>query len=179
MTEFLRYKLDASNEYAVMVFKTQEQADAWQFNENEIEVTARPSLQHIWQNDEWVLGPEIAITNEQVDVETRRRIISGVPFDGHIYQFDEGSKQRITGAATLAGFAIAAGAQIDDLRWSDPNKDFKFIDVNNERVPMDAQTCFSFGQTAAKWESDHIFAGRDLKDMETIPQDYADDKYWP
>lgn len=120
-----------------------------------------------------------AITSAQVDAETQRRLLTGVTFSGHTYQFDDEGRQNITGAAAMAGFAIAGGAQVGDLRWADQNEDFKFIDMNNVKVSMDAQTMFALGQVAMKWKSDHVFAGRNLKDTDPTPTDYTDDKYWP
>jgi hypothetical protein len=114
-----------------------------------------------------------------VSAERDRRIEAGFLFAGHMFQLDLQSKARITGAATLAGFAIGAGVSADDLRWNGAAVDFTWLSQSNAVVPMDAPTCFAFGAAAAEHERAHIFAARALKDLAQIPADYADDAYWP
>ena len=121
--------------------------------------------------------PKAIISREQINAERDRRIRANFVFNGNPFQFDEMSKQRITGAATLAGFAIGKGAPEGNLRWADPNNDFVFISAEDKFVPMDAQTCFAFGSAAARHETAHIFAASALKKI--APADYEDDKYWP
>ena len=117
-------------------------------------------------------------TRVQVNAERDRRIAETFTFAGKPFQLDEGSKQRVTGAATLAGFAMGAGAGAGFMRWANPDTDFAWIDANDDLMPMDAPTCFAFGQAAANHESAHVFAASALKSGE-IPKDYTDDKYWP
>lgn len=121
--------------------------------------------------------PPLTISREQVNAERDRRIEANFVFDGNPYQFDEMSKQRITGAATLAGFAIGKGAPEGYLRWADVDNDFVFISSDDLFIPMDAQKCFEFGQAAARHETAHIFAASAIKKV--MPEDYEDDKYWP
>lgn len=131
------------------------------------------------ENNGLVAGnePPVTVSREQVNAERDRRIEANFVFDGNPYQFDEMSKQRITGAATLAGFAIGKGAPEGYLRWADADNDFVFISADDEFVPMDAHKCFAFGSAAARHETAHIFAASTLK--KAIPDDYEDDKYWP
>jgi hypothetical protein len=139
-----------------------------------------------WSGSAWVvLGerpappPPPAITAEQINAERDRRLQADFEFQGVKYQRDTVSLQRITGAASLAGFAIAQGAEVGDLRWANPERDFVWIASDNSLNPMDAQTCFAFGQAAATVETSIIFTARMLREMEEIPQDYTDDKWWP
>lgn len=44
---------------------------------------------------------------------------------------------------------------------------------------MDAQTVVAFGKAAAERKQTLIFAARQLKDMQSIPADFTDDKWWP
>lgn len=118
-------------------------------------------------------------TGADVNVERDRRISAGFTFDGKRFAFDPDSKQRVTGAATLAGFAIAQGAAAGYLLWHGGATPFVWIADDNTLVEMDAPTCFAFGQAAAAHETAHIFAARQLKDMTPIPADYADDAHWP
>ena len=124
----------------------------------------------------------------EVNDERDRRIRSHLDFNGVVYDFDERSKANITGAATLAGFAIGAGLGTDPY-WHVKNSPMEPDPVNippfvwsardNSNVPMDANTVFMFGKAAANRESAHIFAAKAIKLMSPIPLDYTDDKYWP
>ena len=100
-------------------------------------------------------------------------------FNGHVFDFDPDSKSRITGAATLAGFAIGQGAQANDYRWHGGSTDFVWIAQDNTAVPFDAQTMFAMGQAAAEHERAHIFAARALKDADPIPANFTDNSHWP
>ena len=89
-----------------------------------------------------------------------------------MFDYDEKSQRRITGGASLAGFALTLGQKLPgDLRWHGGDSDFVWIAQDNSRVPMDALTCFGLGQAAGAWEKDHVMHGRALKDA----VDAADD----
>jgi hypothetical protein len=120
----------------------------------------------------------VPVTPEMVNDERDRRLDANFEFQGKSYQRDRISLQRITGASTLAGFAIASGAQPGDLRWSNPDQDFGWIASDNSITWMDAQTCFAFGQAAAAVESSLIFSAMKLRGMEPIPQDFKGDDWW-
>ena len=115
---------------------------------------------------------------DDVNRERDRRLAADFEFQGKMYQRDTVSLQRIAGKATLAGFAIAAGAQSGNLRWDNPERDFGWISSDNTITPMDAQTCFAFAQAAAAVETRLVFAAKQLRDMDPIPADYTDDKWW-
>lgn len=115
-----------------------------------------------------------------VNAERDRRIARGFLFQGRLFDFDEASKQRVTGAATLAGFAMSQGALPGNLLWHGGVSPFAWIAADNGLVVMDAQTCFAFGQAAAAHETAHIFAARVLKTApEGVPADFRDDRWWP
>lgn len=114
-----------------------------------------------------------------VDDERDRRIHGGLIFAGRVFQTRLEDQKRIAGAGTLALAAIVQGAQVGDLRWHGGDSDFEWIAADNTVMAMDAQTVFAFGQKAATWERDHVFAARTLKSMEVIPADFVDDSYWP
>lgn len=117
-------------------------------------------------------------TAENVNAERDRRLVADFTFQGVRFQRDERSLQRITGAATLAGFARPF-VQPGNLRWANPDRDFTWIASDNSLVPMDAHTCFAFGQAAANTETSIIFTAKALREMDPIPLDFADDKWWP
>lgn len=148
-----------------------------------IDVPLKPGADYEWQNGEWVhIVPPV--TSGQVNAERDRRLVAGFPFprpDRDVWEFqsDDQSIKRITGAATLAGFAMGAGAGAGDYFWHGGTTPFRWILADNRVVEIDAPTMFAVGQAAAKWESAHIFAAKALKDMAPIPADYTDDKYWP
>lgn len=114
-----------------------------------------------------------------VDVERDRRIDAGVEFQGVTFQSRATDRENIAGAAQLGFMAMVGGAQAGDLRWSSPVTDFAWIASDNSLVPMDAPTVVAFGKAAAERKQALIFAGRQLKDMDPIPADYTDDKWWP
>ncbi|MCW8158964.1 DUF4376 domain-containing protein [Stutzerimonas stutzeri] len=133
----------------------------------------------------WVVVTAPAPSATDVDAERDRRISAGFEFDGVRYQSRLPSPERagdwevFSGKALEALMAIMGGAQPGDLRWSDPAEDFAWIAADNSRVPMDAQTVIELAKAASAHRTKHTFAGSDLKQMDPIPADYTDDKYWP
>lgn len=120
-----------------------------------------------------------AVSASQVDSERDRRIDAGVTFGGVLYQSKTTDRENIAGAAQMAFMAVVGGAQPGNLRWSNPDQDFAWICAENTLVPMDAQTVVEFGRAAALRKSDLIYAGRALKDMPEIPENFTDDAWWP
>lgn len=114
-----------------------------------------------------------------VDVERDRRMAAGVEFNGTLFQSRPSDHENIIGASQLAFMAVAGGAKPGNLRWSDPNQDFTWIAADNSQVPMDAPTVVDLGKAVIARKQALIHAGRQLKDMEAIPGDYVDDKWWP
>jgi hypothetical protein len=119
------------------------------------------------------------ITPELVNRLRDLKIRNGFFFEGRIYQTDDESRENIAGAGTYAAAEIMAGAKEGDLRWFDEAEDFYFINRDNIRIPMDAQTTLRFAQALAKFKSKIIIAASNLKKLETIPADYDDPKHWP
>lgn len=117
-------------------------------------------------------------TSETIDNERDRRIAAGFEFNGVRYQTRSEDRENIAGASTAALAAMMNGAQPGDFRWHGGDSDFCWIAEDNSLVTMDAQTVFAFGQAAMAHKQAMIFAARALKDMETIPPDFADDIYW-
>lgn len=121
-------------------------------------------------------------TTAQVTDERDRRLYGGFPFNVRgtsvIFDSDDVSLKRITGAATLAGFAINAGASAGDYRWHGGPEDFLWIAHDNSTFRLDALEMLSLGKEASRWESTHIFAAHILKSSPEIPSDFTDDKYW-
>lgn len=118
------------------------------------------------------------VTEVDVNIERDRRLADNFTFNGTQFQRDATSLARITGAATLAGFAMGAGAPVGYLRWANPDRDFEWIAADDTRMPMDAQTAFAFGQAAAHVETTLIFAASTLRNMTPIPTDYTNDIWW-
>lgn len=132
-----------------------------------------------WLGDSWGAVRTGPVTAADIDTERDRRIDAGVEFQGVMFQSRATDRENIAGAAQLGFMAVVAGAQSGDLRWSNPDQDFAWIASDNSLVPMDAQTVVAFGKAAAERKQALIFAARQLKDMEPIPADYTDDKWWP
>jgi hypothetical protein len=125
-------------------------------------------------------GPTAAQSRAAVNRERDRRMTSTFAFAGKDFDCDQDSLARITGAATLAGFAMGAGAPAGFMRWHGGAADFAWIAADYTLFPMDAQTCFAFGQAAANNQSAFIFAAKAIKGMAPIPADFATNAdYWP
>ncbi|ARU02964.1 DUF4376 domain-containing protein [Yoonia vestfoldensis] len=122
---------------------------------------------------------ELAAIHAEINAERDRRLRADFAFAGKMFQRDAVSLARITGAATLAGFAMAQGAGAGDLRWANPDRDFMWIAADNSLMPMDAPTAFDFGAAAAQVETEIVFAARALREMDPVPDDIADDQWWP
>jgi hypothetical protein len=114
----------------------------------------------------------------QTNAHRDKRIASGFLFQDKMYDSRPEDQKRISGAAQLAFMAIIAGAQPEDYLWAG-GEPFSWIAQDNSIALMDAQTVVEFAKAAAEWERKHIFAARTLKDMEHVPEDYKDDKWWP
>lgn len=125
------------------------------------------------------LNPITVPTGADVDAERDHRIDAGVEFQGVMFQSRATDRENIAGAAQLGFMAIVGGAQAGDLRWSNPDQDFAWIASDNSLVPMDAHTVVAFGKVAAERKQALIYAGRQLKDMESVPADFTDNKWWP
>ena len=121
-----------------------------------------------------------------VDGERDRRIDAGFVFDGVHYQSRPEDRENIAGAKAAATDAITLfGAEAGNFAWQqllDPGAppEFRWIAADNSTHPMDAQTAMRFGYAALGHKQAHIFAARKLKNMSTIPTDYATNpEYWP
>lgn len=124
------------------------------------------------------LAAQRAAAEAAVNAARDRRLDGDFEFQGVMYQRDKVSLARITGAATLAGFAVAGGAPAGFYRWHGGDTDFAWIASDNSVTVMDAPTCFAFGQAAAAVETVLVFKARELRAMDPIPADFADDGYW-
>jgi hypothetical protein len=114
----------------------------------------------------------------RINVHRDKRISTGFLFQEKMYDSRPEDQKRIGGAAQLAFMAVVAGAQPGDYLWSGESP-FGWIAQDNSIVLMDAQTVIEFAKVAAAWESAHIFAARTLKNMEIVPEDFKEDKWWP
>lgn len=124
--------------------------------------------------------PTPAPTAADVDAEQDVRSQNGFLFNGKVFDFKPPSIRRITGASSLAHIAVTLqGATSGDLRWHNGPSDFSWIAADNTEVFMDAPTMIAFGSAAALHEASLVWAGRSLKNMDPIPDDYAADSYWP
>lgn len=114
-----------------------------------------------------------------VNAERDRRIAAGVTFGGKLFQTDEQSKLRISGAASMALGAIMNGAQANDFRWHGGSEDFAFTAEDNTQLTMDAPTMWQFGVAVGLHEKLMLDKARALKDREGgPPADYANDSHW-
>ncbi|HBB81926.1 MAG TPA: hypothetical protein DC031_01315 [Sulfitobacter sp.] len=133
----------------------------------------------LYDGETFTPPPDPDPTADDVNAERDRRLELDFAFNGVIFQRDEKSLKRISGASTQALGAMMDGAQPGDLHWhGDPEKPFGWIARDNSVMQMDAQTMFAFGTAAAAVESRLVFAAKTLREMSPIPDDFAADHYW-
>lgn len=114
-----------------------------------------------------------------VNVERDRRINAGFYFGPHKFDWDPDTKSRVTGKATLAGFAIGAGSVPGDLQWDGSGVDFGWILADNLVLPLDARGMFAVAVAASLHEQAHVFAARAIKEAAAPPVDFRDEALWP
>jgi len=115
----------------------------------------------------------------RVNRERDRRIGAGFYYEGALFDWDLRAQKFMTGKATLAGFAVAAGAVPGDLMWDGTGKAFGWILSDNTVLPLDAQGLFTVAIVAAGHEQSHVDAARAIKRAAQRPADYLDDALWP
>jgi hypothetical protein len=130
--------------------------------------------------DVWLANWSNRVFQNEVNAERDRRIGGGFIYNGTEFQSDANSRENIVGAQ-----GISLAAMISDptgssgLRWEDPDVDFSWISASNTEVTMTAAQCQAFCLAAMEYKKALIKAARILKNTQPIPQDYADDSYWP
>lgn len=154
----------------VFEFDSEEERNKWGA-ENLVRLNAK-------ETEEYINPPPPPPGSTAVDVEREVRVNSGFSHDGRQYRSRAEDRSSITENSNLAAMAIMNGAQPGELNWLNDDEEFQWIDADNERVPMDAQSMINLARSAATHKNRLVFAARTLKDMSPIPADYADDKYW-
>lgn len=110
------------------------------------------------------LNKQMAERSALVNIERDRRINQGFEFNGIRFQSRADDRENIKGAVMIAMY--------------DPTYSSDWIAEDNSTVHMDASTLFAFGRTAAEHKQHLIFKARQIKDMNPIPADFVDDKWW-
>jgi hypothetical protein len=125
----------------------------------------------------------LAEFHAKISAERDRRIELGLTVNiggtDRTFQFDAKSRENINGGATLAGFAMGAGAGAGNYLWHGGAQPFSWILADNSVIQLDAPTMFMVGQAAANRVSRFTFAARAIKDMDPLPADVTDDALWP
>jgi hypothetical protein len=114
----------------------------------------------------------------KVNKERDRRISEGFYYGQHKFDFDPGSKERITGAGALAIASIMLGSEEGDLYWAG-SEPFVWVLEDNTYLPLDARDMLAVSKAAAAHESAHVFHGISLKTVADTTVDYTDDAFWP
>jgi hypothetical protein len=116
--------------------------------------------------------------DKKVNRERDRRVAEGFYYGPHKFDFDPGSKERITGAGALAIASIMLGSQEGDLYWAG-SEPFVWVLEDNTYLPLDARDMLAVSKAAAAHESNHVFHGISLKTVGDTNVDFTDDAYWP
>lgn len=123
--------------------------------------------------------PIPSATPYDVDAELERRQCLDISIGNHTFQCCPISQRRIDRAAFWAQDAIMNGhGAVGDYKWNSNEEDFEWILADNTRLKMDAPSVVDLASRIAKRNSRLVLKARDLKDMDPIPDDYADDSYW-
>jgi len=115
---------------------------------------------------------------KKIDAERDRRIAAGFVWRGNTFQSDKESYNNITGAGASATAAIVTGTNPNNVYWANKDRAFTWLSMENIFVEMAPADVLDFGQTSMNHKSKYIFAGRILKNLDPIPLDYQDDKWW-
>lgn len=140
-----------------------------------ISVPLKPGANYTWNGATWVQGPPPAIIEEQVIAERDRRIEAGtvinvtgigdIPVSGRqAVQID------LQGLATAAQVMMAGGSQSPQFPFRDEAR------VVHMLTPAQVLELYMEG---VQWIAQVRAAAWSLIDMETTPQDYTEDMYWP
>lgn len=140
--------------------------------------TLGPYQEHQWDGSSWSAS-DLEVPKEDVSRERDRRISSGFTWSTKEFQSDEDSRENINGAVSGALAYLISGGSPDELYWDNPNVPFMWLAKNNELIAMSPSQVVQFGQAMMAHKKQCIFAARTIKDMNPIPKDFTDDKYWP
>jgi len=129
---------------------------------------------------EWIVEDKpVENVKAAINLERDRRIAAGVAFNGKTFQSDPASIENIGNVATAALSYIVSGGAADEMYWQSPDVPFAWLAEDNTLMPMTPQMMIEFGNATLAHKSAIIFAARALKDMNPIPADFTDDRYWP
>lgn len=136
----------------------------------------------VLENGVWTIGwsvHRIEVTKKMVDAERDRRIEGGFMYAGKLIQSDDDSIENILGAATSATAYITMGGDRNETYWQSQHMPFYWIAADNSPIPLTPEKMVEMGNAALDHKKMHIFAARSIKNMNPIPHDFADDKWWP
>jgi hypothetical protein len=133
--------------------------------------------QPVYIDGRWV-KELITPTIDSVNQERDRRINSGFVWNGNKFQSDKDSRENMAGAATSAIGYMAAGGDPTSLYWASETEPFGWIAENNDIIPLSAIEVVDMANTAMAHKKRAIFMARELKNMDAIPDNFKDDKYW-
>tara|TARA_R100001086_G_scaffold16743_2_gene8193 strand:- start:2297 stop:2815 length:519 start_codon:yes stop_codon:yes gene_type:complete len=127
----------------------------------------------------WTPPQEPEPASEDVNKERNRRISGGFSWNGHTFQSDPDSRENIIGSSVDATEFMRSGGSSDEVYWQSPDTPFVWLSEENQLVPLSPAQMIDMGRALLSHKKNCIFAARVLKDMDPIPSDFTDDKYWP
>lgn len=101
----------------------------------------------------------------RIDKERDRRISTGFIFQGKTIQLDDHS------GLSLSQMVMKASLSGEEFST-------EWIATDNTRLLLDRTAMLAMGVAAIDWIERHTMAGRDLKEMDPMPEDFDDDYYW-
>lgn len=124
------------------------------------------------------------VPSANVNEEMYRRLEEPLIFMGKKFDMNETSRNLIRRAAMQGSVFLLSGGAASDMKWHLPadqragGNAFAWISADNEPVFMSAEDVKEFGEAVDAREMALRLKARGLKDMSTIPLDFADNKYW-
>lgn len=111
-----------------------------------------------------------------IDVTRARNSVMarGFTWDGHRYQADMMSLQAMASAAQAAQTFVQNGGSGDAPDWLEPGTDYTFFDAENAPVPLTPDQVIDLQIAATAFHTRMVHAGREIKDLDPIPLDFAD-----
>jgi len=115
--------------------------------------------------------PVIVPTSRDVNIARDVSLKSGFVFDGNTYQSDTGSLIGIVSAATAA--ISLTKTQRSSTKWHGGDDPFCWITADNKKIEMTGNDVIELNRAAMLHRAAGVMAGRNIKDMDKIPPDFA------
>ena len=149
-------------------------------NTKKVEENDLPELiDGIWTKTWSIVSKTREEVIQLINSERDKRLNSGFTWNNKSFQNDEQSISNIQFSYLSALNYLQSGGDPNATNWEYDDVPFTWITKTNELITLTATDMISLGETAREYRKQVIFTARQLKDSDTIPEDFYQDKYWP